>query len=125
MFCYVAYDILVIVEYVSIDDFLKVDLRTGVVINAEVVSRSKKLLRLEVDIGEDKLRQIIAGIATFVSPTAIRGKKCIIVANLESKKLAGLESQGMLLASSYENEAGNKHFALVQAKDIPPGYKVR
>jgi methionyl-tRNA synthetase len=85
---------------ITIDDFLKVDLRVGLVKQAASVKNSDKLLHLQVDIGEEKPRSIVAGIALAYKPEALIGRKVVIVANLQPRKLRGLESQGMIVAAS-------------------------
>jgi methionyl-tRNA synthetase len=85
------------VDLVTYDDFLKVQLRTAEVIEAEKVPRSEKLLRLKVKL-ENEERQVIAGIAKSYQPENLIGKKVVIVANLHPAKLMGLESKGMILA---------------------------
>ncbi len=91
---------------ISFEDFKKIELRVGKVIEAERVEKSEKLLKLDVDIGEKneeggiKLRQILAGIGKTYGPEDILGSEIIVVANLEPRSLMGLESQGMLLAAS-------------------------
>lgn len=82
---------------IGIEDFDKVDLRVGHVLHAEKVAKSKKLLRLEVDLGFEK-RQVLSGIALYYQPEELIGKKVVIVANLKPVTLMGLESRGMLLA---------------------------
>lgn len=82
---------------INYDDFAKVDLRIGKILTAEHIEGSEKLLRLTVEL-RDEVRQIIAGIASSYSPTGIIGKEVVVVANLEPRKIMGLESQGMLLA---------------------------
>src|SRR5262249_4667609 len=84
---------------ITIDDFSRVDLRVATVLEAERVKGADKLLRLVVDLGFDK-RQILAGIATAYAPEALIGRKVVIVANLQPRKLRGLESQGMVVAAS-------------------------
>ena len=84
-------------EKITIDDFKKIKLKTAKVLEAEAVPKSKKLLKLQVAVGDER-RQIVAGIAEKYSPESIVGKTIVIVANLESAKLMGIESQGMLLA---------------------------
>lgn len=84
---------------ISIDDFAKVELRVGEVLEAEKVSGSKKLVRMLVDIGDEK-RQIVAGIGEAYTPEALLHRKVVIVANLEPRKLMGLESNGMVVAAS-------------------------
>jgi methionyl-tRNA synthetase len=84
---------------ITIDDFAKVDLRVATVLEAERVKGADKLLRLVVDLGFEK-RQILAGIATAYAPESLVGRKVVIVANLQPRKLRGLESQGMVVAAS-------------------------
>lgn len=84
---------------ITIDDFLKVDLRVAQVLVAERIPKADKLLRLEVDLGYEK-RQILAGIAAYYDPEKLIGRKVVIVANLAPRKLRGYESQGMIVAAS-------------------------
>ncbi len=84
---------------ITIDDFIKVDLRVAQVLVAERIPKADKLLRLEVDLGYEK-RQILAGIAQFYEPEKLVGRKVVIVANLAPRKLRGYESQGMIVAAS-------------------------
>ena len=91
-------------QLISIDDFLKVQLKIATVLNAKKVEKSDKLLKLTVSLGDNEKRQIIAGISKSYNPEDILNKKVVIVANLQPAKLMGLESQGMLLA--VENEKG-------------------
>ena len=88
---------------ITIDDFAKVDLRVGQVVSAEKVRGADRLLQLVVDIGTET-RQILAGIAESYSTESLVGKKIVVVANLQSRKLRGLESCGMLLAASVGHE---------------------
>ncbi len=83
---------------ISIDDFKKIDLRVGKILEAQRIEGSRKLLRLVVDLGSEK-RQIVAGLAEIYQPEALVGKYVVVVANLQPKKLMGYESQGMLLAT--------------------------
>jgi methionyl-tRNA synthetase len=91
-------------EYITIDDFIKVDLRVAQILVAERVPKADKLLRLEVDLGYEK-RQILAGIAQYYEPEKLVGRKIVIVANLAPRKMRGLESNGMLLAASLPDGA--------------------
>jgi methionyl-tRNA synthetase len=84
---------------ITIDDFVKVELRVGQVQVAERVKGADRLLRLEVNIG-DEVRQIVAGIAEAYEPETLIGRKVVIVANLAPRKLRGLESNGMIVAAS-------------------------
>jgi len=90
-------------NYISIDDFSKVDLRVGKVLSAEPVKGADKLLHLKVDVGEGQPRTIVAGIAAAYKPADMIGRKVVIVANLQPRKLRGLESQGMIVAASLED----------------------
>ncbi len=93
-----------VAQHISIDDFVKVDLRVAQILVAERVPKADKLLRLEVDLGYEK-RQILAGIAQYYEPEKLVGRKIVIVANLAPRKMRGLESNGMLLAASLEDGA--------------------
>ncbi|MDD2573604.1 MAG: methionine--tRNA ligase [Bacillota bacterium] len=86
-------------KFISIDDFAKVDLRVATVLECEKVEKSKKLLKLRLDLGEET-RQVVSGISEFYSPEDLVGKQVVIVANLKPAKLMGIESQGMILAAS-------------------------
>ena len=88
---------------ITYDDFSKMDIRIGTIVSAEKVEGADKLLRLEVEIGEEKPRQLVAGIAQYVADiSSLVGKQIPILANLESRMLRGVESQGMILAASDE-----------------------
>ena len=84
---------------ISIDDFIKIDLRVAQIVVAERIPKADKLLRLEVDLGYER-RQILAGIAEYYAPETLIGRKVVIVANLAPRKMRGLESQGMIVAAS-------------------------
>jgi methionyl-tRNA synthetase len=104
---------------ISIDDFKKVELRTAKVLGAERVPKSKKLLKLQVDLGTEQ-RTILAGIAEAYEPDALIGRTIVVVANLAPAKLMGIESNGMVLAAS--NETGQPVLLSVEAE---PGWTVR
>jgi methionyl-tRNA synthetase len=91
-------------ERITIDDFVKVELRVAQILVAERIPKADKLLRLEVDLGYEK-RQILAGIAQYYEPEKLVGRKIVIVANLAPRKMRGLESNGMLLAASLPDGA--------------------
>lgn len=104
---------------ITIDDFKKINLRVAKIITAERVEGSEKLLKLQVDMGEEQ-RQIVAGIGLAYDPEYLAGKEIIVVANLEPRKLMGLESQGMLLA------AGNDRPVLLQPEqEVAPGSPIK
>ncbi|MAT39848.1 MAG: methionine--tRNA ligase [Ectothiorhodospiraceae bacterium] len=90
-------------EQITIDDVFKLDLRVGTILEAERIPKSNKLLKIQVDIGMEK-RQLVAGIGKAYKPDAIVGKQIIVVANLKPAMLFGVESQGMLLAASLDDE---------------------
>jgi methionyl-tRNA synthetase len=105
-------------EKVTIEEFAKMDIRVGQVIEAEPVKKSNKLLKLQVDIGTEK-RQIVAGMAPFYDPGELVGKQVIVVVNLAPAKIFGIESNGMILA------AGDEASLLVPLKSVKPGEKIR
>src|SRR5207249_5516338 len=106
---------------ITIDDFAKVELRVAQVKAAEKVKGADKLLRLEVDLGNE-VRQIVAGIAEAYSPETLVGRKVVIVANLQPRKLRGLESNGMLLAASLE---GGRPVLAGFLEDVPVGARLK
>lgn len=89
-------------EYISIDDFTKVDLRIAKIVNAEHVEGAEKLLKLSLDIGEDKPRQVFAGIKSAYDPATLIGRLTVMVANLAPRKMKFGMSEGMVLAASDE-----------------------
>ena len=107
---------------ISIDDFLKVELRVGLVKVAEKVKGADKLLRLEVDIGTE-VRQLVAGIALSYKPEDLIGRKVVIVANLQPRKFRGLESNGMIVAAAV-GEDGRPVLAGF-LEDVPIGAKLK
>lgn len=107
-------------NYITIEDFGKVDLRVVEVIAAEKVPKADKLLKLEVKLG-DEIRTIVSGIAQHYAPEELVGKRVVLVANLKPARLRGIESQGMILAASDENGLE----VLTVQKDIKPGSKVK
>ncbi|MEM4255634.1 MAG: methionine--tRNA ligase subunit beta [Candidatus Norongarragalinales archaeon] len=104
-------------------DFAKLDLRVAKILNAEKVEGADKLLKLTVSLGALGERTIAAGIAQYYSPEELVGKKIAVVANLEPKKLRGIESKGMLLAASTEND--ERLCLLVLDRDLPEGNVIR
>jgi methionyl-tRNA synthetase len=107
---------------ISIDDFVKVDLRVGLVLSAERVKGADKLMHLKVDIGEPQPRTIVAGIAEAYAPEALVNRKVVIVANLQPRKLKGIESNGMIVAASVE---GGKPVLAGFLEDIPVGARLK
>ena len=105
---------------IKFEEFKKLDLRIAKITEAEEVEGSEKLLKLEVDLGGEK-RQLVAGIRQFYSPQDIIGREIVVVANLEPRKLMGIESQGMLLAADIEG----RPVLLRPDEEVPPGNKIR
>jgi methionyl-tRNA synthetase len=101
---------------ISIEDFAKVQMRVGQVIEAEKVAGSRKLMRLRVDIGAE-VRQVVAGIAEAYEAASLLNKKVVIVANLKPARLMGLESDGMIVAASVEG----RPVLVTFAEDVPNG----
>jgi methionyl-tRNA synthetase len=107
---------------ISIDDFMKVEMRVGQIKVAEKVKGADRLLRLEVDIGTE-VRQVVAGIATAYAPETLVGRKVVIVVNLAPRKLRGLESNGMIVAASVGEEG--KPVLAGFLEDLPVGAKLK
>lgn len=104
---------------ISIDEFRKLELRIGTVRTAAPHPNADRLVVLQVDLGDEQ-RQICAGIRDHYTPEELTGKQVVIVANLETAKLRGLESQGMLLAAS----DGGRVVILTPEKPVETGAKV-
>lgn len=104
---------------INFEDFKKLDLKVARIIEAERVENSEKLLKLKIDLGDEK-RQIVAGLGKTYSPETLRGKEIVVIINLESRRLLGIESQGMLLAAD-----NNEPILLIPEKEVPPGTKIR
>jgi methionyl-tRNA synthetase len=83
-------------EPITFDDFSRIDIRTATILEAEKVPKTTKLLKLKIDTGLD-IRTIVSGIAEYYEPEAIVGRQISIIANLEARKIKGIESQGMIL----------------------------
>ena len=104
---------------ITIDDFRKVELRIATVKAAEPHPNADRLMVLQVDLGGEE-RQICAGIRNHYTPEDLLGKQIVVVANLETAKLRGLESQGMLLAASDDGRV----IILTPERPVQPGAKV-
>ncbi len=103
----------------TIDEFKQVDLRVAKILAAERVPDSEKLIKLQIDIGEP--RQIVSGIGKTYTPEELVGREVVVIANLEPRKLMGLESQGMLLAAHGDD---GLPFLVMPDKPVPPGAHV-
>ena len=112
-------DVAEIKEEITYDDFAKLDIRIGKIVTAEAIKKSEKLLRLEVDIGEETPRQVVAGIAQTHEPAELVGRKVVVLANLKPAKLFGVESRGMLLAADADGAV-----LLMPEKEVNTGTKI-
>lgn len=101
---------------IAFDDFAKLDLRIGTVVNCEEKEGSEKLLRLTVDFGEEGTRTILSGIKKWYTPEDIKGKQFVFIVNLAPRKMMGEESQGMLLSAD-----GEKPLPLIISEQVTPG----
>jgi methionyl-tRNA synthetase len=110
------------VARIAIDDFLKVELRVGQVVTAQNVKGSTKLMHMTVDIGEPQARTIVAGIAEAYTPEQLVNRKVVIVANLQPRKLKGIESNGMIVAASVND---GKPVLAGFHEDIPVGARLK
>ncbi|MEJ6952234.1 methionine--tRNA ligase [Natronospora cellulosivora (SeqCode)] len=108
-------------ELISFDDFTKLDIRVAEILEAEKIEGSNKLLKLQVDLGEEK-RQLVAGIGKTYQADELLGKKILMIANLEPAKIFGVESNGMILAAS--NDEGDMTLSTVE-DDISNGSRVK
>jgi len=105
---------------VSYDDFAKLDLRVAKIIDTEPIEGKSRIIKGTIDLGEDK-RDVIIGGAQYYQPEDLIGKIVIVIANLEPKKMAGVESNAMLLAADVDD----KPFWLTVKEDIPLGSPIK
>ena len=105
---------------ISYDDLKKLDLRVASILKIEEIPGKTKIVKGEIDLG-DETRDVIIGGAEFYEPKDLIGKTVIVVANLESKKMGGVESNAMLLAA----DINNKPFWLTVDTQVPPGTKIK
>lgn len=112
-------------SFITIDDFLKVELKVGEVKVCERIPNADKLLRFEIDLGETEHRQILAGLAEYYEPEALIGRKVVVVANLKPRKMRGLESQGMICAASLEDDSGPKPALAAFLEDVEVGARLK
>ncbi len=105
---------------ITFDDFDKLDIRIGTILEAESVPETEKLLKLTIDLGDEK-RTMVAGIADKYKPEDIKGKQIPVLTNLEPKTIQGIESQGMILAVDTNGKATLLH----PDKEVNNGSKIR
>ena len=106
---------------ITIDKFFETELKVGTVTAAEAIPKAKKLLKLEVDLGEEGPRTLVAGIAQDYEAGSLLGRQIVVVANLQPAKLMGVESQGMILAASMDGQP----VLLAPDSEVPPGTPVK
>jgi methionyl-tRNA synthetase len=115
-----------IAETITIDDFAKIDLRIAKIVNCESVEGSTKLLRLTLDVGEGKARNVFSGIASMYKPEQLVGKLTVMVANLAPRKMKFGVSEGMVLAGSHQDEKANPGIYILEPfAGAQPGMRVR
>lgn len=106
---------------ITIDDFAKLEFKIGTVMEVEEIDGSDKLLKLIVDFGEEKPRQVLSGIKQHHKPEHLKERQFIFITNLEPRTMMGLESQAMIMAA----DASEEIVLLVPEKSVPPGSKIR
>lgn len=110
-------------EEIKFSDWQKIDLRTGKILEVEEIENADKLYKFSVDLGELGERTIVAGLKPYYKKEELEGKSCVVLTNLEPRKLRGIESQGMILAVVSEDE---KKVNLIQSDgEVEPGSKIR
>ena len=108
-------------ENISYDDFTKLDIRVAKIIGTEPIEGKSRIIKGRIDLGGDDQRDVIIGGAQYYQPEDIVGKTVIVIANLEPKKMAGVESNAMLLAADVDD----KPFWLTVNEDIPLGSPIK
>ncbi len=106
---------------VSYDDFAKLNIRVAKIIGAEPIEGKSRIIKGRIDLGNDDLRDVIIGGAQYYQPEDMIGKTVIVIANLEPKKMAGVESNAMLLAADVDD----KPFWLTVNEDVPLGSPIK
>ncbi|MGH2453954.1 MAG: methionine--tRNA ligase subunit beta [bacterium] len=106
-------------DHITIDEFRRLDIRVGEVLSATRVPGTDKLIEIEVDIGSE-VRRMITGIFPLYQPERLVGRRIIVLANLQPRKVRGVESNGMLLAAEWEGEIG----LLTVDKEAPTGSRI-
>lgn len=109
-------------EAITIDDFSKIEIKIGTIISAEEIDGSDKLIKLQVDFGEDTPRQVLSGIKAWFNPTDLVDQQAAFVTNLKPRQMMGLESEAMILASHIGDEAP---VLLGPKSPTSPGAKIR
>ena len=105
---------------ITYDDFVKLDLRTAKIVSTEKIPGKSRIIKGTIDLGQEK-REVIIGGAEYYQPEELVGKTVIVIANLEPRKIAGFESNAMLLAA----DVNDKPFWLTVSEDVPLGTKIK
>lgn len=108
-------------NYITIDDFVKVELAVGTIVECEEVPKSDKLLKMQVDFGAKGIRQIFGGIKKFYKPEDLKGKQGVFVINLKPRKMMGMESQGMMLTAESEDGLAR----IIPSELVPAGSNLK
>ncbi|PIR88085.1 MAG: methionine--tRNA ligase subunit beta [Candidatus Harrisonbacteria bacterium CG10_big_fil_rev_8_21_14_0_10_45_28] len=111
-------------EEIQYNEFDKLDIRMGEIKSAGRIEDADKLLRLEIDLGEENLRIIASGIAQYYEPESLVGKMVPVLVNLAPRTLRGVKSQGMVLMAIDETDGAHKPILLEPSEDLPPGSPV-
>ncbi len=105
---------------ITFDDFKKIKIQIGTLLDVEKVEGSNKLLKLTVDFGEESPRTILSGISKYFNIEDLKGKQLPFITNMEPKKMLGMESKGMLLAADIEG----RPILLIPQEEVTPGTRV-
>jgi methionyl-tRNA synthetase len=108
-------------KIVSFEEFSKMDLRIGKIIKAECIPSSKNLVKLSIDVGEGEIRQAVAGLVQYYSPSDLDGKHVAVIVNLQTKRMFGFESNVMILAAEDEKTVS----MLLPDRPVKVGSKIR
>ena len=114
-----------VADICSIDDFAKIDLRVARVVKADHVEGADKLIRLELDIGDGRNRQVFAGLKAYYKPEELVGKLIVMIANLAPRKMRFGLSEGMVLAASYQSDKGAGVYLITPFEGAQPGMRLR
>jgi methionyl-tRNA synthetase len=109
---------------ITFKDFSKVNLKIGTILAAEEVEGKDKIFKLSIDLGEEDHRELLAGLKEFYSREELEGKQVIVVTNLEPKKIAGIESKGMILAAESREGETTKVSLIEPDKNMPCGSRI-
>ena len=110
---------------IDIEHFSSVQLTVGSVLSADKMEGSDKMLSLSIDIGESEPRTILSGIAPHYDPGDLVGNRCVVVSNLLPRKMMGVESNGMLICATYEDEGGSECVRIIEpSSEIPVGSRL-